>query len=134
MDDEILEEVIEICDCGKCEECRNRELALVEGECSCVYEDVTKQDEEGTEYTERVLVTQCEYHKTIDAINLKYDNYRLMEKANINQDLWDECTVVDGIIYTPVIDGEVDRFTELENRVASTEEAVLGLLVSSMKL
>lgn len=132
--DEIIEEVVQPCECGKCEECRVRELALVEGECTCIYEDVVKTDEEGNEYTERVLVTKCDYHKEIDAINLKYDNYRLMEKANINMELWDECTVIDGVIYTPTIDGEVDRFTELENRVGITEEAVLGLLVSSMKL
>lgn len=136
MDEEILEVVEEvICECGKCEECRARELALVVGECTCIYEDVIKQDEEGNEYTERVLVTQCDYHNTIDAINLKYDNYRLMEKANINMDLWDLCKVVDGIIYTPLAESDgIDRFTDLENRVATTEEAVLGLLVASMKL
>lgn len=107
MDDFIqeVEETIEICECGKCEECRQRELALVEGECVCVYEEVTKTDEEDNEYTERVLVTKCDYHKTIDTINLKYDNYRLMEKANINQELWDECSVVEGTIYTPQIEG-----------------------------
>lgn len=98
-------EVIETCECGKCEACRARELSLVEVKCTCIYEDVTKQDEEGNKHTGRVLVTKCDYHKTIDAINLKYDNYRLMEKANINQDLWDLCKVVDGIIYTPLIDG-----------------------------
>lgn len=110
MDEEILEVVEEvICECGKCEECRARELALIEGECTCVYEDVTKQDEEGNEYTERVLLTKCDYCKTIDAINLKYDNYRLMEKANINMELWDSCSVVDGTIYTPIIEGTVSN-------------------------
>lgn len=135
MSEEILDQEMQVCECGKCEECRASELSLVEGECTCIYEDITKTDEEGNEYIERVLVTQCDYHKTIDAINTKYDNYRLMEKANINMDLWDFCKVVDGIIYTPLAESDgIDRFTDLENRVATTEEAVLGLLVASMKL
>ena len=142
MDEEILEVIdqeMQVCGCGKCEECRARELALVVGECTCIYEDVIKQDEEGNEYTERVLVTQCDYHNTIDTINLKYDNYRLMGKANINQDLWDLCKVVDGVIYTPQVEVSTEKSLgekvgELDTRVSITEEAVLGLLVASMKL
>lgn len=96
---------VEICGCGKCEQCRELELALVEGICSCEYEEIVKQDEEENEYKEKVLVRKCELCSTKENINLKYDNYRLMEKANINKEFWDECKVVDGIIYTPNEEG-----------------------------
>lgn len=139
MTEEILDQEMQVCGCGKCEECRQNELSLVDGECACVYEEVTKTDEEGNECTERVLVTKCDYHKAIDAISAKYDNYKLMEKANINQELWDLCSVVDGVIYTPQVEVSNEKpldekVGELDTRVSITEEAVLGLLVASMKL
>lgn len=126
-EDEIL-----ICDCGKCEECRQRELSSVVGECNCTYEDVTKEDG----YTESVLVTQCDYHKKIADINLKYDNYRLLEKANINEDLWDLCTVVDGVIYTPQIEIDTanktidEKLTELITQVTVMDETIAELMLN----
>ena len=124
MIDEIMidqEMQVEVCSCMKCEKCRQLEIELVESGCECVYEDIIKADEEGNEYTERVLITKCDHCKTIESINLRYDNYRLMEKANINKEFWDIYKVVDGVIYTTnECNNNVDMQTLVTRIVEST--------------
>ena len=147
--DEILNEVPmedltpsePLCECKKCVIQRQIDT-LLETECTCTYKDVEKTesyiDENEIEqihtYTVKEVDVKCQ--RCVDSEKLKstLDNYIQLEKANINEELWDVCTIVDGIIYTPVIEGDISKMDELDSRVAATEEAVLGLLVEGMNL
>lgn len=82
---------VEICGCGKCVKCHKLEIELADG------------DEE-----------------LIKEINKKYEVYKILEKANINQELWDECKVIDGVIYTPQIESNsTDLQTMLNELIIS---------------
>jgi len=135
--------LIDVCTCGKCEVCRQVELLSIDGECECVYKEVKHENEDEYTYTERVLVNKCEYCKTLDAINEKYDNYRFMEKANIDMELWDECKVIDGVIYTPQSEveesheivtpyDEVQDMKIVNNTMASIENFEMSLILEDM--
>lgn len=135
--------LVDMCNCRKCEACRQFELLSIDGGCECVYEEVKHESEDGYAYTERVLVTKCEYCKTLDAINERYDNYRLMEKANIDMELWDECKVIDGVIYTPQSEveesheivtpyDEVQDMKIVNNTMASIENFEMSLILEDM--
>lgn len=130
-----------LCQCKKC--VTQREIdTLSEVECACTYHEVEKTetyiDEMGVEQTHTYLVKEvdvkCQRCIDVDNLKLKLEKYHTLEKANINEELWDSCNIVNGIIYTPIIEGKVDKITELDSRVSATEEAVLGLLVEGMSI
>lgn len=142
--DEILNEVPTedltpsepVCECKKCK--IQREIdTLQEIACTCTYHNAEKTetyfDETGAEqtrtYTVKEVNVKCQRCVDSEKLKLTIDNYIQLEKANINEDLWDLCAIVDGIIYTPAIEGSISKMDELDSRVSATEEAVLGLLI-----
>lgn len=104
------------CECKKCK--IQREIdTLQEIACTCTYHDVEKTetyiDEAGTEqlhtYTVREVETKCIRCVGIDSFKTTLDNYYILEEANINEDVWDLCTIIDGVIYTPTLEGTISN-------------------------
>lgn len=122
--DEILNEVPmedltpsePLCQCKKCVIQRQIDT-LSETECTCTHHDVEKTEtytnEDGIEqihtYTVREIDVKCQRCIDIDKLKETLDGYGVLEKANINEDMWDLCTIIDGIIYTPIIEGIVSN-------------------------
>lgn len=122
-----------LCECKKC--VVQREIDTVsEQECTCTYKEVTRVDEEGNEYTVTEVDVKCDRCKQLDMLYEKLNKYDLLEKAYIDEDKWDECVIVDGVIYTPTEKRMISAIDILDRRVSSTEEALMGLMVDGMMI
>lgn len=135
---EIINEIPleEVCQCKKC--IVQLEIdTLSEVACTCTYHDVEKTetytDESGIEqirtYTVKEVDVKCQRCVELDKLKSTFDKYNTLEAANINDDICDLCTIVDGIIHTPISQSETSLVDKFDARLSATEEAVLGLLV-----
>lgn len=127
---------VDVCTCGICRECIKREIMNQEIlECTCTYKDEVIQqpsfDEEGNEITVEVTVkvidVQCDRCKEIDRLKAILDKYDILENAYIDESLWQECVIREGMIFTSqeALDSYLnpaEKETTLDERVIVLEE------------
>ena len=125
-----------ICQCKKC--IVQREIdTLSEIACTCTYHDVEKTekytDEMGIEqtrtYTVKEVDVKCQRCVELDKLKSTLNTYNVFEDANINEELWDLCNIINGTIHTPMSQSEASLVDKFDARLSATEEAILGLLI-----
>lgn len=135
-----LDYINSLCTCGKCKECIQVIIdRLYQETCTCTYKTVVEQlpNEEGVlQPTEKLVVdAQCERCKEIEILKTKLEWYSMFEKAYIPKELWEKCSIVDGIIVQQSEEAvEKSEVELLRERLEIAENALLDMMLQTTKL
>ena len=135
-----LDYINSLCTCGKCKECVQMVIdRLYQEPCTCTYKTVVEQlpNEEGVlQPTEKqVINVQCERCKEIETLKTKLEWYDMFEKAYIPKELWEKCSIVDGIIVQQSEEAvEKSEVELLRERLEMAENALLDIMLQNINV